>query len=314
MQPDTVKVGIVQSGPAYLDLENSMKKAASLIQEAVNKGAQLVVFGETWLSGYPAWLDYCPEVGFWNHEPVKDVFMQMHLNSITVPGKETDLFCQMAKKHNIVICIGVNEKITNGPGNGTIYNSLLIFDESGKIACHHRKLMPTFTEKLLYGLGDGHDLKAIDTHIGRIGGLICWEHWMPLARQAMHNSNEHIHIALWPTVHETHQLASRHYAFEGRCFVVAVGQVMKVKDIPSQLKRPQNLKNNGDDFLLKGGSCIIAPDGSFLMEPQMNKEGVFVHEINDLKRIYKERLTLDTSGHYNRPDVFNFSVNYERKG
>ncbi|MCP5048183.1 MAG: carbon-nitrogen hydrolase family protein [bacterium] len=307
-----MKIGIVQSGAVYLDLEKSMEKAIGLIEEGVNKGGELLVFGETWLSGYPAWIDCCPEVGFWNHEPVKEVFARMHRSSIEVPGKETNILCGLARKHNIVICMGVNEIVEAGEGNGTIYNSLLIIDAKGEIRCHRRKLMPTFTEKLVYGTGDGFDLNAVETHLGRVGGLICWEHWMPLTRQAMHNSNEHIHVAVWPTVHDLHQMASRHYAFEGRCFVVAVGQIMKVKDIPEQLKLPEHLENKPDEFILKGGSCIIAPDGTFIMEPQMDKEGVFVCEINQLDRIYKERMTLDTSGHYNRSDVFNFSVNRER--
>jgi predicted amidohydrolase len=213
----------------------------------------------------------------------------------------------------MVICIGVNEIVKTGIGNGTIYNSLLFIDANGSIVNHHRKLMPTFTEKLLYGIGDGHGLKASETHLGRIGGLICWEHWMPLTRQAMHNSGEHIHIAVWPWVHDIHQLASRHYAFEGRCFVVAVGQIMRVKDFPGELKLHDHLKNEPGELILKGGSCIIAPDGSYVLGPQIGDEGIIIHEITDLERIYKERMTLDTSGHYNRNDIFNFGINNERK-
>jgi predicted amidohydrolase len=313
MLKESVKVGIIQSGPVYLDVKKSMEKATSLVEEAVDKGAELVVFGETWLSGYPAWLDQCPEIGLWNHEPTKEVFALTYRNSIQVPGEETRKFCKLAGKHHIVICIGVNEIVESGVGSGTIYNSLLIIDGDGSIANHHRKLMPTYTEKLVYGTGDGHGLKAVDTHLGRIGGLICWEHWMPLTRQAMHNSNEHIHIAVWPTAHDIHQLASRHYAFEGRCFVVAVGQIMRVKEVPAQLKLPPHLENKPDELLLKGGSSIIAPDGTYIMEPQMNTEGVMVREITHLDRIVKERMTLDTTGHYNRSDIFDFSVNHERK-
>jgi predicted amidohydrolase len=129
----------------------------------------------------------------------------------------------------------------------------------------------------------------------------------------MHNSGEHIHIAVWPWVHEMHQIASRHYAFEGRCFVVAVGQVMRAKEFPGELKRPEHLENKPEELILKGGSCIVAPDGKYILKPQFDKEGVFTHEITDLEQIYKERMTLDTSGHYNRNDVFDFSVNNERK-
>ncbi len=309
----SIKIGIVQSGPEYLDIQKSVDKAVSLIEEAVGKDAELVVFGETWLSGYAAWLDHCPETALWNHEPTKEVFANMYRNSVVVPGEETKVFCDLARTHHIVICLGVNEIVKTGIGNGTIYNALVFFDADGKIVNHHRKLMPTFTEKLLYGIGDGQGLKASETHLGRIGGLICWEHWMPLTRQAMHNSGEHIHIAVWPWVHEMHQIASRHYAFEGRCFVVAVGQIMRVKEFPGELKLPEHLEDKPEELVLKGGSCIVAPDGKYILEPQFDKEGVLIQEITDLEQIYKERMTLDTSGHYNRNDIFNFSFNDERK-
>jgi predicted amidohydrolase len=310
---NSIKIGIVQSGPEYLDIQKSMDKAISLIEEAVGKDAELVVFGETWLSGYPAWLDHCPEAALWNYEPTKEVFANMYWNSVVVPGEETKILCDLASTHHVVICLGVNEIVKTGIGNGTIYNSLLFIDANGEITNLHRKLMPTFTEKLLYGIGDGHGLKASDTHLGRVGGLICWEHWMPLTRQTMHNSGEHIHIAVWPWVHEMHQIASRHYAFEGRCFVVAVGQIMRVKEFPGELKLPEHWEDKPDELILKGGSCIVAPNGKFILEPQLEKEGVFIQEITDLEQIYKERMTLDTSGHYNRNDIFNFSVNNERK-
>lgn len=228
----SVKVGIIQAGPVHLDLEKSMEKAVNLVEKAVQKGAELIVFGETWLCGYPAWLDHCPDVANWNNPVVKEIYARFHSQSVEVPGKETDTLCALARKHGIVICLGLNEKVNSGIGNGTVFNTLITINGNGEIANHHRKLMPTFTEKLFYGIGDGQGLKAVDTHLGRISSLICWEHWMPLSRQALHNSGEHIHVAVWPSVHDKHQLASRHYAFEGRCFVVAAGQIMRVSDFP----------------------------------------------------------------------------------
>lgn len=313
LKKESVTVGIIQSGPFYLKKEKRMDKAVELIGEAVSQGAELIVFGETWLSGYPAWIDLCPEVAYWDHEPAKEAFVQLYTSAIQVPGVETKRLGELARKHNIVISIGVNEIVERGVGGGTIYNSLLLIDGEGNLAVHHRKLMPTYTEKLLYGTGDGHGLKSADTHLGRIGGLICWEHWMPLARQAMHLSNERIHVAVWPTVHDVHQLASRHYAFEGRCFVIAAGQLLRVNDLPEQLKLPPHLENKPDDFVLRGGSCIIGPNGQYILEPQMDKEGIFIHELSGLDRVIKERMTLDTSGHYNRTDIFNFSINHDRK-
>lgn len=307
-----VKIAIVQSGGVYLDIENSMLKLAEYVEAASQEDADLVVFGESWLGGYPAWLDHCPEAALWNHEPTKKIFARMHQNSITIPGEETRVLQNLARAHHMAIVTGVNEKVHTGIGNGTIYNSLLIIDAMGNIAIHHRKLSPTFTEKLLYGQGDGFGLKSAETHFGRIGGLICWEHWLPLARQAMHNNGELIHIALWPSVHEMHQTASRHYAFEGRCFVVAAGQIMRVSDFPQELKLPDHLRADPSQLILNGGSCIIAPDGQFLLEPQFGREGVIVYDIAHLEQAIRERMTLDISGHYNRSDVFNFSLNAGR--
>ena len=229
---NSLKVAIVQQGPVYLDLQKSLEKMLALIEGAVSKKAELIVFGETWLSGYPVWLDHCEDYARWDYGPTKKVFSKMYQNSVSVDGETIKTICEVAKKNEIVIVVGINEVVEKGIGNGTIYNSLLIIDSNGEIVNHHRKLMPTYTEKLLYGTGDGHGLKAADTTLGRIGSLICWEHWMPLTRQAMHNSGELIHIALWPQVHEMLQLASRHYAFEGRCFVIAVGQIMKASSFP----------------------------------------------------------------------------------
>ncbi len=311
MRP-SIKIGIIQAGPVYLDLQKSLEKAIGLMESAVEKGAELLVFGETWLTGYPAWVDLCPEVAQWDHEPTKEVFSRMYQNSIAIPGPETKIFCDFAQSRGVVIVMGVNEIVPVGPGNGTIYNTLITIAANGEIVNQHRKLMPTFSEKLLYGTGDGNGLEASGTHLGRIGGLICWEHWMPLARQAMHDSSEHIHIAVWPWVHDIHQLASRHYAFEGRCYVVAVGQILRVKELPKELKLPPHLENRPEEFLLRGGSCIIAPNGKYILEPRLEEEGIIIHEITDLERVYKERMTLDTSGHYSRPDVFTFAVNRKR--
>ncbi|MBA2340742.1 MAG: carbon-nitrogen hydrolase family protein, partial [Pyrinomonadaceae bacterium] len=211
-----ITVGIVQASPVFLNLEASLARAVEQIELAAAKGAQLVAFGETWLPGYPAWLDYCPEAALWNHEPAKEVFARLRQNSVVVPSPETEALGEAAARHGAVVVIGVNEQVTSGAGNGTLYNSLLTFDAGGKLINHHRKLIPTYTERLVWGQGDGRGLEAVDSSAGRVGGLVCWEHWMPLARQAMHTSGEHIHVAVFPTVHEMHQIASRHYAFEGR--------------------------------------------------------------------------------------------------
>ena len=306
-----VTIGVVQSAPEYLNVAKSLQKVEVHLREAAATGAQFITFGETWFTGYPAWIDYCNEYAKWNFQPTKAVFAKTYENSLDVNGPEVAQIGKWAKELGVVVVMGINEKVSAGIGNGTIYNSLLTWNEKGELANHHRKLMPTHTERLLYGQGDGAGLQAVDTPFGRIGGLICWEHWMPLTRQTMHNSGEHIHVAVWPNVHEMLQIATRSYAFEGRCFAVGVGQIMRVKDIPSELSLPDELKDKPDHLLLNGGSCIVGPDGQYVLEPQFGVEGIFTAEV-DLNRCAEERLALDVTGHYQRHDVFELTVNKKR--
>jgi nitrilase len=300
-----VRVAIAQSAPVYLDKRASLRKVLNLIQQAAKSGARLVAFGETWLPGYPAWLDVCPGAGLWENPCTKDVFAKLRDNSITVPGEEVNALSEAARDLNIAIVIGANERVDAGPGIGTLYNSLLTISEDGRLGNHHRKLVPTYTERLVWGNGDGRGLEAVPTSAGRIGGLICWEHWMPLARMAMHNSGEHIHVAVWPTVHELHQLASRHYAFEGRCFVLAVGLMMPTGDLPHELRNDVTSRPGDSRWIEHGGSAIIGPDSQYVIEPVFDREELLVSDL-DLTQIDRESMTFDVSGHYARPDLFRF--------
>lgn len=305
-------VSIVQHGPEFLDKVKSTEKAIDLIQQCNKNEAELAVFGETWLSGYPAWLDYCPEAGLWNHEPVKEIYYQTFENSVSIDGEEIKSLKKAAKENAINIVMGVNEKVDSGKGNGTIFNSLVIINNEGELVNHHRKLMPTYTEKMVYGHGDGAGLQSCETSVGRLSGLICWEHWMPLSRQALHDSGEDIHVAVWPKVHEMHQVASRQYAFEGRCFVLAAGQILKRKDLPDGLPLLDSVPEDPDHLILNGGSCIIGPNGFYVHEPVFDEESIITAEI-DLKEVIKEGMTLDVTGHYQRNDVFDLVVNRARK-
>ena len=304
-----MRVAIVQAAPVALDLDASVEKALSLLTDAARAGARLVAFGETWLAGYPAWLDHCRDAALWNHEPTKRLFARLRANSVVVPGPDTEKLAALARELGVVVVIGVNERVDQGPGSGTLYNALLVFDADGTLRQHHRKLVPTYTERLVWGPGDAAGVGAVRTAAGLVGGLICWEHWMPLARQAMHASGERIHVAVWPTVHEMHQVASRHYAFEGRCFVLAAGSIMYGRDLPPELERPAGVAD--DTLLLRGGSAIIAPDGSYVAGPLFDQESILFADL-DLQRIDQEVMTLDVSGHYARPDVFRFEVKRER--
>src|SRR5258706_2349394 len=201
-----VRVAIAQSAPVYLDKRASLAKALDLIQQAAKTGARLVAFGEPWLPGYPAWLDVCPGAALWENASAKEVFAKLRNNSITVPGEEVHALSEAARDLKFAIVIGASERVDSGPGNGTLYNSLLTISEDGQLRNHHRKLVPTYTERLVWGNGDGRGLQAVSTSAGRIGGLNCSEHWMPLARIALPNSCAHIHVAVLATGYRLHQI------------------------------------------------------------------------------------------------------------
>ena len=300
-----MRVAIAQSAPVFLDKQASLKRALDLVRQAAKRDARLVAFGESWLPGYPAWLDVCPGAGLWENAAAKEVFARYRNNSITVSGKEVNALREAARNLKIAIVIGASERVDAGPGNGTLYNSLFSISEDGKLRNHHRKLVPTYTERLVWGNGDGRGLDAVPTSAGRVGGLICWEHWMPLARMAMHNSGEQIHVAVWPTVHELHQLASRHYAFEGRCFVLAVGLMMSADDLPRELCDGVVSQPGDRQWIERGGSAVIGPDSNYIVPPIFDREELIIADL-DLTHIDREAMTLDVSGHYARPDVFRF--------
>jgi nitrilase len=298
-----VRVAAVQAAPVYLELDPSVEKARQLIAEAASRRANLVVFPETWLPGYPAWLDCCRDYAVWDNPATKKVFARLMANSVVVPGPITKLLGDAARENGVVLNISVNERVVEGPGRGTLYNTMLTFDSDGALLNSHRKIMPTFTERLVWGQGDGTSLKAHATRTGRVGGLICWEHWMPLARHALHGSGEDIHVAAWPQVKEMNLVASRHYAFEGRCFVVACGAIMRARELPLELEPVEELKRDPDKMILNGGSSIIGPDGSVLAGPVFDEETLLIADL-DLSRIAEESMALDVSGHYSRPDIF----------
>ena len=262
-----------------------------------------MVFPETFLPGYPAWLDCCRDVNLWDSPAVKQVYRRLVENSVVVPGPVTEALGAAARAHGVVLNISVHERVGAGAGRGTLYNTMLTFGPDGALLHRHRKLMPTYTERLVWGQGDGRSLHAVDTPVGRVGGLICWEHWMPQARHVLHTSGEDIHIAAWPRVKEMNLVASRHYAFEGRCFVVACGAIMHVRDLPVELEPAGELAGNPDALVLNGGSVIIGPDGAILAGPVYDVETILTAEI-DLDRIPEEQMALDVTGHYARPDVF----------
>ena len=306
------RVAIVQAELAP-DLASGIEATDRLTGDAARNGAALVAFPETWLPGYPAWLDVCRDVALWNHAPVKQVFARMAENSVVVEGESGRALQRIARTHGVTLVLGVTERIDAGVGRGTLYNALLTFGPDGALLNHHRKLVPTYTERMVWGPGDAHGLRAVDTPAGRVGGLVCWEHWMPLARQAMHESGEDIHVAVWPTVHEMHQVASRQYAFEGRCFVLAIGSLLRAKDLPRELEPHPERVTSPEQYVLRGGSAIIGPDGAYLAGPVYDAPCTLYAEL-DLNRVREESMSLDVAGHYHRPDCLELVVTRKRAG
>lgn len=307
-----MKAAIVQDGPVYLDSKGTLNKTISYIEKAKSMGCDLIVFGENWFSGYPAWLDVCSDVNLWDHAPVKQVWRRTFEEGLSVDSTLMTELRNVIKENQIYVVMGANEPISKGKGNGTIYNTVYTFGPDGSILNHHRKLMPTFTEKLVHGLGDGAGLNSISTSFGRLGSLICWEHWMPLARQAMHDAGEDIHIALWPFAKELHHVASRHYAHEGRCYVIAVGQIMHEDEIPEGLSLSNQIALPDSKLVLRGGSAVYGPDGSVVMAPVYGTRDMLIVELN-LENAVGERMNLSVSGHYQRDDVFEMKVDRSRR-
>ncbi len=309
----TIQAAVVQDSPAFLNLREGVQKASLLIGRAAEAGAQLVAFPETWLPGYPVWLDLAPGAALWNHAPAKAAFRLFHENSLELGGLEIKSLGNTARKHKCIVVMGVSER-----KGGSLYNTMVYLGQNGDVVGVHRKLIPTYTERLIWARGDGSTLAAPETALGTIGGLICWEHWMPLACSAMHAKREFVHIAQWPEVKEMNLVSSRHYAFSGQCFVLAAGATLSRDELCASLTGPSETVSQArsllneipaerDPLLLRGGSAIIAPDGSYLAGPVYGQAAILTATL-DARIQIEGRQLLDVDGHYARPDVFRLEI------
>jgi predicted amidohydrolase len=301
-----VRVAVVQ-GESTARWDDLLDRTRALATEAASGGAQLIAFPETWLPGYPAWFDVCRDIGLWDHAPTKALHGRYAAASIDVSGADGAALGTLARDLGITLVVGASERVAQGPGRGTLFNALLTWGPDGRLLNHHRKLMPTHTERLVWGQGDADGARAVDTPVGRVGGLACWEHWMPLARQALHESGEDIHVAAWPGAHERNQVASRHYAFEGRCFVLVAASVMRGSALPEGFMVDAERVPGPDAWIIRGGSAIIGPDGHYLVPPVFDRPGILFADL-DLDRVREESMALDVAGHYSRPDCLSFTV------
>jgi nitrilase len=299
---DVVRVACVQAEPVIFDRAATIEKLAALTKDAAAAGAQLVVFPETFVPAYPS-SRWAKAFAGWADPRAKEAFALLRRESLEVPGAAERRLGEIAHEHDVWLVTGVNEVDPERPG--TIYNALLYHAPDGTLAQHHRKLVPTNHERLVWGQGDGGGLRAFDAGIGRIGGLICWENYMPLARFALYESGVEIYIASTADDGAEWQSTLVHIARESRAFVVAPSHFQRAASYPDDFPLGELLE--GDDVLGRGGSAILAPDGSYLAGPLYDEEGMLFAEL-DPARLFAERQRFDPAGHYHRPDVLQLSV------
>ncbi|UYV15027.1 carbon-nitrogen hydrolase family protein [Porphyrobacter sp. ULC335] len=302
-----LSVAVVQAAPIPLDFAGGIEKAVRLAREAIDSGAKVVAFGETFLGGYPLWLDDAPGAALWDHPGTKALHAIMLEQAVVANDERLLPLQELADASGAIISIGAHERVRR-----SLVNNQLTF-RPGLPVLDHRKLVPTHGERLIWARGDGSTLGVHEAEWGRLGTLICWEHWMPLARAAMHNLGEDVHVAAWPTVRESHQIASRHYAMEGRCFVLAAGLVQVKDDLLDGLERVggdavarELLEAIPGEVLNKGGSLIAAPDTRVIAQAGEGEETLLAEL--DLGEVGAGLTNLDTDGHYARPDVFELMV------
>jgi len=315
--PGEIKLCLVQKPPVFLNTHASVALACQWMDEAAQAGTELMVFPETWLPGYPVWLDFADKAALWDYPPAKALFRILYEQAVSIDDEVTRRLMAKVDETGLHLVMGLHERY-----GGTLYNTIYYLAPNQPVVLH-RKLIPTYTERLIWGRGDGATLNLMETPFGKVGGLVCWEHWMPMARAAMHAQGELIHVAQWPMVKEMNQIASRHYAFEGQCFVAATGCVLNhrhIMDGIDSLEEPNRgaremlatMKPDSRGYFLRGGSGLIAPNGEYLVPPVYEEDRLIYAELQP-HLATEARMFLDTDGHYARPDVFQLQVDTRPK-
>lgn len=307
---NVLKVALAQISPVWLDKKATLEKIEGTIKDAAREGAELLVFGEALLPGYPFWLALT-DGAKWNLKVNKELHAHYVRNSVQMEAGELDGLCDLAKLHKIAIYLGVMERAKDRGGH-SIYASLVYIDQTGEIKSVHRKLQPTYDERLTWAPGDGHGLRVHSLKKFTVGGLNCWENWMPLPRAALYGQGENLHVAVWPGSEHNTKDITRFIARESRSYVISVSSLMKKADFPQNTPHLDKILGAAPEVLANGGSCIAGPDGEWILPPVLHKEGLIFQEL-DFDRVYEERQNFDPVGHYSRPDVTQLSVNRERQ-
>ncbi|MEM9929877.1 MAG: carbon-nitrogen hydrolase family protein [Bacteroidota bacterium] len=305
-----MKIALAQIAPIWLDRAATLQKIITYIEQAAKQQAALVVFGETLLPGYPFWLDGTGGARF-NDDIQKDIFAHYASEAVCIEEGMLEPLSSRCRELGIATVVGVLERPLDRGGH-SVYCSLVYIDNKGIIKNVHRKLQPTYEERLVWSQGDGHGLRVFPIEGFQLGGLNCWENWMPLPRAALYGQGETLHVAIWPGNVRNTEVLTRFLAREGRSYCVSVSGLMRPKDVPDGIPHRQLIIDSLVEMPADGGSCVANPDGSWLLEPVVGKEALVFAEL-DPRQILRERQNFDPSGHYSRPDVTQLTINRERQ-
>jgi nitrilase len=307
---DGLRVGLAQIAPVWLNRDGTLAKILQYVQEAGDAGCSLVAFGEGLLPGYPFWIERSNGAVF-NSPVQKEIHAHYLANAVQIEAGHLDELCELARQLNLAVILGCIERPEDRGGH-SVYASLVYIDQVGAIQSVHRKLMPTYEERLTWAPGDGHGIKTHRLGPFTVGGLNCWENWMPLARAALYGLGEDLHVALWPGSMSSTQDITRFIALEARSFVLSVSGLMRLSDIPPETPQRSAIAADSAEVFANGGSCIAGPDGAWIVPPVEDEEKLIVADI-DHKRVREERQNFDPAGHYARPDVLRLTVNRQRQ-
>ncbi len=310
MSASRISVGLAQIAPIWLDRNATIDKVVSWIERAAADDCTLVVFGEALVPGYPFWIERTDGARF-ESELQKSLYAYYVDQAVSIQDGDLDNICKAAHDNNIAVYLGMMERATDRGGH-SVYCSMVYVDQAGAIGSVHRKLMPTHEERLVWAIGDGNGLRTHRLGPFSVGGLNCWENWLPLARAALYAQGEDLHVAIWPGNDRNTAEITRFIARESRSFVVSVSGLMRKSDIGALVPHAELLTSVAEDVMANGGSCIAGPTGEWLLPPQVGDESLFVVEL-DHQQVLEERQSLDVAGHYSRPDVTRLVVNRKRQ-
>ncbi len=306
----TLKVGIAQTAPVWLNKKATTERVISYIKKAAKKNCGLIVFGETFLPGYPFWIERTNGANF--NDPIqKEIYAHYVSQAICIENGDLKDIQEVCKDKNISTVLGIVERPLERGGH-SVYCTAVYINNQGEIGSAHRKLMPTHEERLCWSIGDGNGLRTHPIGPFTLGALNCWENWMPLARTSLYAQGENLHVAIWPGgMHNTPDI-TRFIALESRSFVISVCGLLHKKDITSDIPHHKRIKKGSEGWISNGGSCIAAPDGSWIIEPQAEKEKLFTATL-DYGHVLRERHNFDPTGHYSRPDVLQLQLDTKRQ-